>query len=235
MKLRTQLSLFLVLLSASVVSAASITTIGPAVSLQDLIDGTATISAGDKTFTEFAYAFTGDNPMAADVNVIPIAECGPDGMAGTSDDVYGIRFQAAFLDLPGGGASDALLSYKVSAPAPLIVGAALLANTQVSGSGGLVQISETFLPTFSDISLNVFDNGVVQQLSDTVMNTDSATDQWTDPVMMLPIQKDILLLAADDGIAGTVSFVDQLYYQVPEPSSIGLFAIALLGLLIRRK
>ena len=158
------------------------------------------------------------------LNVIPIEDC---------DGNFGIRFQGAFLDLPGGGASDALISYAVAAPGPLLTGAHLFANTTVSGSG-LVQISETFLPPFTDVSLNVFDNGTVQQLADSVKFNTSA--DYTGPVSVLPVQKDILLLADETGgIAGTLSFVDQVYHQVPEPTAISLFLIGMVAIIRRRK
>lgn len=205
-------------------SQAAIITTGDAVTLQSLIDQTETVSSGDKTFVDFAYNYTGDNPDAADINVIPIQD---------SDGGHvGIRFQAGFVDLPGGGASDALITYKVVAPSPLIVGVDLYANTTVSG-GGIVQISETFTPDFGDIGLDVFDNGTLKQLTDSVLLSSSAG--YTGPVMMLPVQKDIFLFAADGGVAGTVSFIDQIYRQVPEPGSFTLLMFGLIGLVRRRR
>lgn len=223
MNIRNLTAVVLTLLCVSI-SSATIVQTGPGILLQDLIDGTATLTSGDKTFEDFNYAGTGDVPDASLVNVIPIEDC---------DGNFGIRFQGAFLDLPGGGASDALISYTVVAPGPMIIGADLFANTTVSGSG-LVQISETFLPDFTDISLNVFDNGTVTQLGDSVMLDTSA--DYMGPVTRLPVQKDILLLADDNGgVAGTVSLIDQIYHQVPEPSAFSLVLIGLVGMIRRRK
>lgn len=205
-------------------SQAAIITTGPAVPLQDLIDGTATVSSGDKTFITFAYNATGDNPIAADINVIPIEDS-----AGN----YGIRFQGGFIDLAGGGASDALITYSVVAPQPWIIGAELIANTTVSGAG-VVQISETFLPDFNDIGMDVYANGTVQQLTDSVALSDSAS--YTGPVTVLPVQKDIFLLADNtSGVAATTSFIDQIYHQVPEPNSSSLMLLGLIGLVARRR
>src|SRR5215211_4200289 len=50
------------------------TIIGPAVLLSTLTPPGGTISAGDKTFTNFTYNFTNDMPPATAVNVIPITD-----------------------------------------------------------------------------------------------------------------------------------------------------------------
>lgn len=219
---RAVAALFIVGLAST--SQAAIITTGPAVPLQDLIDGIATISSGDKTFISFAYNATGDNPIAANINVIPIEDS-----AGN----YGVRFQGGFIDLAGGGASDALITYSVVAPQPWIIGAELIANTTVSGAG-VVQISETFLPDFNDIGMDVFANGTVSQLTDSIALSDSAS--YTGPVMTLPVQKDIFLLADNtNGVAATVSFIDQIYHQVPEPSSSSLMFLGLIGFVARRR
>ena len=52
----------------------------------------------------------------------------------------------------------------------------------------------------------------------------------------LPIQKDIILDATGDQGAVTLSFVDQLFVQVPEPSSVVLLTLGLVCLAgIRRR
>lgn len=222
---RAVFALFVTLLGLASATQAAIITTGPAVPLQDLIDGTATVSSGDKSFTGFAYNFTGDNPIAADVNVIPIQD--------DASGHYGVRFQAAFVDLPGGGGSDAFITYNVNAPSPRIIGAELLANTSVSGAG-FAEVNETFVPAFADINLKVFNNGTVQQLVDSVAFNTSMN--YSGPLTVLPVQKDILLLAdVDGGIASTVSFIDQIYHQVPEPNSFALLFMGLIGLVARRR
>ena len=124
-----------VLFAASLASGATIVHSDQSTLLSELLAG-QTISVGDKTFGEFTYASVGDMPPASAVNVIPII----------SDGDYGVRFQGGFIDLVGGGASDSLITYSVTAPSPLIIGARLYGNVD-SAAGGVASISESFLPT----------------------------------------------------------------------------------------
>lgn len=203
-------------------ASASVILVGNAVTLDSLEAGND-ITVGDKLFTDFTYLATGaDMPTSDNINVQGIIDC---------DGNFGIRFQGGFVDLPGNGASDALITFNVTAldPNKLISDAHLAANTDVVGDG-LALITETFIPTFNDRDLTVFDNGTVSQLTDWVFFDDA-------PVRTLPVQKDILLLASDNGgVASAFSFIDQTFSQVPEPTSISLLLIAGLGFLgLRRK
>ena len=75
------------------------------VAVSTLIVPGGTIVVGDKTFTNFGYTFTGDMPGPVGVNVVPITDD-----AGN----FGIRFQAALIDLPSSvGGSDALSLIKL--------------------------------------------------------------------------------------------------------------------------
>ena len=199
--------------------SADVMFIGDSVPLSDL-EGGGTLTVGDKIFSGFNYLATGDMPDSANINVQGIIDC---------DGNYGVRFQGAFLDLPGGGASDGLIGFNVSvAPnsSMLISDAHLAANLDVIG-GGLALITETFLPTFNNVNLSVFNDGNQQQLSDWV--------DFDQPVQSLPVQKDILLLADDNGVATAFSFVDQTFSQVPEPSAAWLLMLGGLGLVTRRR
>jgi hypothetical protein len=154
-------------------------------------------------------------PSAASINVLPIL-----------DDFgnFGIRFQGGFLDLPGGGASDALITFNVTATDPelLISDAHLAANVALQG-GGLASVTETFLPLFNDVSLLVYDTpGGVLLTDDVVFDV---------PVRTLPVQKDILLFATGQWANfATMSFVDQTFSQVPDPNQNEVAEPATLGL-----
>lgn len=173
------------------------------VTLQDLLAPNASYLVGDKLFEDFTYAYTNDMPSPANINVLPILD---------SFGNYGIRFQGGFLDLPGGGASDALITFNVTATDPtlLISDAHLAANVALQGPG-LAAVTETFLPLFNDVSLLVYDAPGGTLLTDEVV--------FNVPVRTLPVQKDILLFAMGSWPNfATMSFVDQTFSQVPDPN-----------------
>ncbi len=174
--------------------------------LSDLLAG-VTLWSGDKQFSEFEYHGGGDMPAAEDIFVKAITD---------ADGNFGIRFQGAFVDAFGGGASDALLDFKVTAPeGKLIKDVHLAANPLVVGGsnkGGLVSITETFLPDNEEIVLSVFDiKPGSRQLTDWADLVDENGDLA--PVQELHVQKDILAWAETLGSAATLSFIDQTFSQ----------------------
>jgi len=171
--------------------------------LADLIANNGTITNGDKVFSNFAYLATGDMPLAAGVNVVPITVAGN----------LGIQFQGGFTDLPGGGSSDALITYVVtSLQGATITDAHIDGNPDVVGGTGALSITESFTPDAPN-TMSIFDiePGATQVSDSTIFAT---------PHSSLHVQKDILGVAGD-GIA-TLSFVNQTYSQVPEPGSMAL-------------
>lgn len=208
-------------------SAATI--IGATVPLSTLIDG-GTITAGDKTFTNFNYSFTGDMPPAISVNVIPI-----------QDDLgnFGIRFQGAFIDTTGvAGGSDALITYKVTAgDGFLITDAHLAGNPSRLGTLGSMSVTETFLPLGAngEYTMNIYSdqNFPTPKLMDSVV--------FATPVKSLNVQKDILGLAKVNPNSPTapetvtLSFCDQTFSQVPEPTFGLLFVAGVIGMACTRR
>ena len=194
--------------------------IGDAVPLSELLDD-GELQVGDKLFTDFTYDVIGNMPVASAVNVIPIQ----DAMGN-----YGFRLQGGFLDLPGDGASDALLTYVVTVLDPnlWISDAHLVANASVVGdSDGIAIVTETFQPSGGNANMSVFDNGTVQQLVD-----------WVDFDQLhrsLQVQKDILLEAGRASAGASISFIDQTFSQVPEPATIALLGIGGATMLFGRR
>lgn len=178
--------------------------------LNELLGG-QTLQSGDKLFSDFSYAATENMPLADAVNVITIQD---------QDGNYGIRFQGGFFDLPGGSASDALVTFKVTAldVGMQISGARLSANPTVT-DGGVVSVTETFLPTFSGPT-DIMDVTSGINLADQITFSSPVTSLW--------VQKDILVYAGDS--VATVSFVDQTFPQVPEPGSLAILSLGLVGL-----
>jgi len=204
------------------------TIIGPTVLLSTLTPAGGTITAGDKTFTNFTYNFTNDMPPATAVNVIPITDD-----AGN----FGIRFQGAFVDVPSSpGGSDALITYTVTAGANrLISDAHIEGNPNLLGTQGSISVTETFLPLGANgqFTMQIYDDESIAtpQLVDSVI--------FTTPVKSLNVQKDILANArAQGGVqTATLSFVDQTFsqIQVPEPATIMLSLIGCLGFSVKRR
>jgi hypothetical protein len=184
--------------------------------LSDLIGG-GTITSGDKIFSDFDYVGSGDMPSAAGINVIAIQ--------GQNGD-YGIRFQGPFIDRAGGDPSDALITFNVSvAPgSPMVIsGATMIANPAVFNGPGLGNVVETFAPNVEDDHLVVYDFG-----NGDIDLVDSITFSQT--FKTLPVQKDIILHAEGETGAVTMSFIDQTFAQVPEPSGMLLALGGILGL-----
>ena len=210
---------------ATVVAALVVASTASAQSLKlsELLGADRSAQSGDKLFRNFTYSATGDMPMAEDVNVIPIVD---------DDGNYGIRFQGGFIDHPGGGASDVLITFDVAvmpASGMLISDAHLSMDGAVVEGAGLASVTETFLPLVTDGSMSVFSAGPES-------NTPPKLVDWIyfeQPFEVVSVQKDILLLAGTGVV--TVSSIDQTFSQVPEPAA-GLMSLAgLLGCAMARR
>jgi len=205
---------------------ASTITLGSPVALSTLLlsgQQNPSITVGDKKFDTFTYSATGDMPPPVNVNVVPIQD---------SDGNFGIRFQAAFIDLPGAGGSDSLITYKVTVTDPeprRIIDAHLVGNPNLLGTTGSASITETFMSD-SPLIMEIHDNGGVPKMEDSV--------NFPLPgFRSLNVQKDILLFGGD--APATLSFADQTFSQtgtvVPEASAFLMTCIATSGWSFRRR
>ena len=219
---------------ASAASAQAAVLAGPT-TLQDLVDG-ATITVGDKLFNHFTYSKTGDMPNASDVNVVSLLEPG----------LWGISFQGAFFDQAGGGASDALIRYRVTVLDPdfVITDAHLRGDPAILpptgapfGATGYVSVVESFVPTVNDSLFAIYNlqpPSAVKLVDEILFEGKGYTS--------LDVQKNITAVVTSEfGIAG-LSFVDQLYSQgdaaggdIPEPASLGVLGLGAMALLARRR
>jgi len=202
------------------------------VKLSDLIAGTNGvdgITVGDKNINGFVYSPIGDMPAASDVNVLGYKD--PDGN-------WGVSFHGTFLDLPGGSSSDALIRFVVNIdPTALQQGwrisdAHLFLNGVGMGPNSVFTVDESFSPD-SNQTLSAFKstlNGGATQLSDSTI--------FNPPLKTLHVTKDILAIAAANGaLPARATVIDQSFSQiiVPEPASLMLSVVGLIGLIAYRR
>jgi hypothetical protein len=192
--------------------------------LSDLIANSGSIRVDNLTFDQFSYSPTGQMPTAANVVVNPIFD--------TSGNP-GLRFSGGFTDAFDGLnavqlASDAFLSYRVTATGASLNDIHLFGNPQILGLGdGAMSVTETLRDGTQPVQLeihNVVNNGV-----SSVKLVDAASFL---PVPSLEVvTKDIF--AFNLGGFPTQSFVDQTFSRsIPEPGTfflVGLGAVVLAG------
>jgi len=183
--------------------------------LQDLITTGGSLTVGDKVFSNFGYTpSSGDAPSASDISVNPIPPAGTDAFGN-----FGIRFGLAGFDTPDGISTDFLISYTVTAPSALLVDIHLTSNLSIAGT--------PFLGAnpFGNIveTIRAEGNPVIAQISNSVTATSSslsalATFDPAGPYTTIFVTKDVQLFSTPGAIT-TVSFIDQAFSQVPEPSA----------------
>jgi hypothetical protein len=207
---------------------------GPArsspITLSDLLAPDGSVQVGDLTFDHFSYAPTGQMPSATNVTVTPYVDANGD---------VGLRFGGGFTDSYDGGsngaaqqASDAVVSFRVTATGAMLSGLQLAGNPQVVGPGdGAATVTENFQAGNKPIQMSIYDvvnNGVPSQ---------SLQDASTfAPVQSLQVvTKDIF--AFNQGGLPTISAIDQTFATtpVPEPGTVFLVGLGVLALVFHRR
>jgi hypothetical protein len=199
------------------------------VKLSDLIAGTDEIDGiivGDKNMSGFVYSAIGDMPDASQINVLGFKD--PFGN-------WGLSFHGAFLDLPGGGASDAVIRFVVNIdPAALARGLRIsdahlfLNGVGVGSPNSGFFVDESFSPDSNDTLnafVSTFPNGTSKLSDSTIFGT---------PLTTLHVTKDILAIAASgSGQPARGTVIDQSFSQIiiPEPTSLVLSLLGLVGLI----
>ncbi len=198
--------------------------------LGDPNDALPGIIVGDKLFTEFFYSTlpNDDMPSPENIRIFGFRDL---------DDNLGISFHGAFLDLPGGGPSDALIRFTVEvSPEGLEQGnrisdAHLFLGGVGVGDNSYLIVDESFLginKTLNGYS-TMLGEGLEEKLSDEVY--------FDDLYYKLRVTKDILAYAGDTSLPARVAVIDQSFSQteVPEPTTLVVFAMFGLGLASSRR
>ncbi|MDG2383606.1 MAG: hypothetical protein P8N76_18180 [Pirellulaceae bacterium] len=194
------LLLFVALLASPIQSQA-------AIAISELIESGGSVVSGDKKFDEFSFSSTGDMPPASEVGVDPITDFYGD---------YGIRLFGAFIDHPGGGASQMNVGYRVTTLDP---------EMQISGS--LLQGNPTAIRSGSVVITSTMSGKGELEIFDQIPGSTKAADEITfdSSVSELDVAVQLVGDATGDPSAITVSFIDQTFSQsvVPEPASVAVW------------
>jgi len=176
-----------------------------ALTLADLAGG-ASFSAGLLVFDDFQITVVGD--LSAQLDDYAVQVLGD-----------GFRL-AGPLSVLGGDAGTLLVSYSVTAPTDLIEGASLFAGAVAIGAGSQAFVGESLL-SGPDVlgSLFVFDiAGVGSTPADAVGFA---------PVSHVEVAKSVHL---GSGSFAALTVVDQRFFVAPEPLTLLLLVVGLLGL-----
>lgn len=208
---------------------------GPQVTLADLLPGgqyDAGAIVGDKSFEDFFYS-TLQNDMPEPENVTVLGFTDLDGN-------FGLTFQGGFLDLPGGGISDAAISFTVNVTEEAaargfrISDAHLFVEGVGLGADSFFAVDESFAQSGVNDTLNAFATTLggnpEQVLSDWVFFDELYTS--------LRVTKDILAIAGESSnqpARATIIHQSFSQVQIPEPATIGLVALGLLGIAVGRR
>ncbi|HMO83477.1 MAG TPA: PEP-CTERM sorting domain-containing protein [Lacipirellulaceae bacterium] len=199
--------------------------------MADLVNGAVMgLKVGDKEFTGFSYSRIGDMPPSDNVRVLGFRDSGGN---------WGISFHGAFLDLPGGSFSDALIRFMVNvAEAEAAAGWRINgANLFIGGAGAggpdsAFIVDESFQENDVLLEAYVTTLGGAQQAK----TSDSATFA---PVVKLNVTKDILAIAAaGNSLPARATVIDQSFTQIPEPTSLallGMTGLAMVSVVRRRR
>lgn len=217
---RCQFLFALALLGAILVSPAD------ALTLQDLIGGDTFSTDNGLLFSDFAAQISGDlagQIDPADISVVVLN----DGF-----------FITGPLSAADGEVGDILLSYSVATDSSSqgIIGASLFSNGIASGPGTLAAVDELLIAGDEVVGvLSAWDTGAVP--GDAVFFDETVFDR---PLFQIQVRKDIILdswLFHNDanpggGVGGSarISLIEQRFSVVPEPGTLALMGIGLIGL-----
>ena len=183
--------------------------------LAELIASSGTITVDDKIFSNFTGSINGSGtftPTATSQITVTGTTIG-----GNEDLVFtGGLFAGA------NSSADVAITYTVTATAGLISDIHLSANLQAEGTG---------FASVDEEARNTITNALQCEASVSTTTTSDDSCILATPVVTTRVTKDVFLIGGASGLA-RMSIIDQIItqVQVPEPASMLLFGIGLVGL-----
>jgi len=201
---------------------------GASISLATIIDNNLNVQIADKNFGNFFFSYNDTDNISSDdltrSNVTITALSNSFG--------FGVSFTQPLLAL-GPVIKDIVLRYSVAVTDPnFLISDIHLDINGSAGNGGLGSVGET-------VTTNGFGGTTVAtlQASIPVASGDVASSNIVPPVVQLWAEKDVIVTGGNNanGFA-SISEIDQSYSQVPEPSTMMLVGLGLMGVVaVNRK
>jgi hypothetical protein len=199
---------------------------GQSINLGTVIDQGLALQIGDKQFGDFYYSY-----MDTDGNLLnDLTRSNVLLTALANDYGFGVTFQQPLIAV-GAVYKDVVLKYTATVTDPnYLINDIHLAITGTYGAQGQGAVGETvYIGGFGATQV-----GFVQALIPGVM---TGTANLTSPQTKVWVQKDIYVYGQAPGDSASITIIDQNFSQIPEPSTVLLLVVGLLGVVtaIRRR